>query len=311
MIDVEQIRKTFNGTPALDGFTLHVGPGELFGLVGPNGAGKTTLMKVLSTLLPVDSGTAQIGGLSVTAEEREVKRLIGYLPDQPGVYQDMSVREFLEFFADAFQLTGARHRAAVDRALNRSGLADRSRDSVEQLSFGMKQRLVLSKTLLHDPKVLLLDEPATGLDPIARIELREQLKQLQAEGITILISSHILSDLEDICSQIALIGGGRNATDVEGHSVIQLRTPQAPVRIYDIELLGDSAPAVKIVKSVAGTRLLESGTDRLAVEVTGADEQVTALLRTLVVAGVNVLRFDHRALGLEERYRLAFQERRP
>jgi ABC-2 type transport system ATP-binding protein len=311
MIDVEGIRKKFDGTQALDGFTLHVGAGELFGLVGPNGAGKTTLMKVLSTLLPMDSGTAEIGGLSVSTQAHEVKRLIGYLPDQPGVYQDMSAREFLEFFADAFQLKGARHQAAVGRALERSGLADRSRDSVEQLSFGMKQRLVLAKTLLHDPKVLLLDEPATGLDPIARIELREQLKQLQAEGITILISSHILNDLEDICTQIALIGAGRNAADVEGHSVIQLRAPQAPVRIYEIEVLGDGGPAVNMVNSLAGTRLLESSAGRLVVEIAGADEQVAALLRTLVVAGVNVLRFDHRALGLEERYRLAFQQRRP
>src|SRR5580700_9484633 len=271
MIDVEHLRKSFNGTRALDGFTLHVGAGELFGLVGLNGAGKTTLMKVLSTLLPMDSGTAQIDGLNVNLQTREVKRLIGYLPDQPGVYQDMSVREFLEFFADAFQLKGARNRAAVDRTLKRSGLADRSETSVEQLSFGMKRRLVLAKTLLHDPKVLLLDEPATGLDPLARIELREQLKQLQAEGITILISSHILSDLEDICTQIALIGAGRNAADTEGQAVIQLRAPQALVRICEIEVLGDSAAAVNILNSVAGARLLESGVGRLLVEIKGHD----------------------------------------
>ncbi len=311
MIDVEHIRKRFDGTQALRGFTLHVGAGELFGLVGPNGAGKTTLMKLLSTLLPIDSGTAQIDGLDVTTRGREVKRLIGYLPDQPGVYQDMSVREFLEFFADAFQLTGTRHRAAVDRALHSSGLEERSRGPVEQLSFGMKQRLVLAKTLLHDPKVLLLDEPATGLDPMARLELRKQLKDLQAQGVTILISSHILSDLEDICTQIALIGEGRNAADAEGHSVIQLRAPRAPARIYEIELLGDSAAAVSIVNSTAGTRLLESGASRLVAELSGTDDQVAALLRALVFGGVNVIRFDHRALGLEERYRLAFQERRP
>jgi ABC-2 type transport system ATP-binding protein len=311
MIDVEQLRKSFDGTRALDGFTLHVGKGELFGLVGPNGAGKTTLMKVLSTLLPMDSGTAEIGGLEVKTHAREVKRMIGYLPDQPGVYQDMSVREFLEFFADAFHVTGARQRTAVDRALERSGLADRSGNTVEQLSFGMKQRLVLAKTLLHDPKVLLLDEPATGLDPLARIELREQLKQLQAEGMTILISSHILSDLEDICTQIALIGAGRNATDADGHSILQLRAPQAPGRIYEIEVLGDSVPAAAIVNSVAGARTLESSAGRLVVEITGADEQAAALLRTLVVGGVNILRFDHRALDLEERYRMVFRERRP
>jgi ABC-2 type transport system ATP-binding protein len=221
------------------------------------------------------------------------------------------MREFLEFFADAFQLTGVRHRAAVDRVLERSGLADRSRISVEQLSFGMKQSLVLAKTLLHDPEVLLLDEPSTGLDPLARIELREQLKRLQVEGITILISSHILSDLEDICTQIALIGAGRNATDAEGHSVLQLRAPQPRVRIYEIELLGDNAPAVTIVNSVAGARTLESSADRLVVEMTGADEQAAALLRALVVGGANVLRFDNRALGLEERYRLVFREKRP
>jgi ABC-2 type transport system ATP-binding protein len=311
MIDVEQIGKSFDGTHALDGFTLHVGAGELFGLVGPNGAGKTTLMKILCTLLPADSGTAQINGLDVTDQPREVKRLIGYMPDQPGVYQDMSVREFLEFFADAFQLTGTRHRVAVDRALQRCKLADRSRDSVEQLSFGMKQRLVLAKTLLHHPKVLLLDEPATGLDPIARVELRQQLKQLQAEGITILISSHILSDLEDICTQIALIGAGHNAADAEGHSVIQLHAPQAPLRIYEIELIGDSSAAANLVNSVPGARVLESGAGRLAVEISGADEQVAAVLRALVLGGVNVLRFDHRAFGLEERYRLAFGEKRP
>ena len=311
MIDVEQLHKRFDGTHALDGFTLHVGAGELFGLVGPNGAGKSTLMKILCTLLPRDSGTAEIGGLDVNAHPQEVKRMIGYLPDQPGVYQDMSVREFLEFFAAAFQLSGARQGTAVDRALERSGLASRSRDSVEQLSFGMKQRLVLAKTLLHDPKVLLLDEPATGLDPLARVELREQLKRLRDEGITILISSHILSDLEDICTQIALIQTGRNAADADGHSVLQLRVPRSPARIYEIGMFGDSAAAATIVQSVAGTHLLESGAGRLVVEIAGADEQAAALLRTLVVGGVNILRFDHRALDLEERYRMVFRERRP
>ena len=156
----------------------------------------------------------------------------------------------------------------------------------------------------------MLDEPATGLDPIARIELREQLKLFHAAGITILISSHILSDLEDICTQIALIGDGRNATDAEGHSVLQLHAPPAPARIYEIEILGDVSIAASIVNSVPGSRLLESGVGRLAVEITGPDMRVASLLRALAVGGVNVLRFDHRALGLEERYRLAFGERR-
>lgn len=308
MITVEKVCKTFDGTRALDGFTLYVRPGELFGLVGPNGAGKTTLMKILSTLIPPDSGSAHIEGLNVQTHARAVKSLIGYMPDQPGVYQDMNVREFLEFFASAFHIPRSRQAAVVDRALARSALAERSTDSVEQLSFGMKQRLVLAKTLLHDPKVLLLDEPATGLDPIARIELRAQLKQLQAEGITILISSHILSDLEDICTQIAFIGGGRNATDPEGHSVIQLREPQAQVRTYEIGWIGDSALAVGIVNSATGARVLQSAVGRMSVEIKGADEYVSSILHSLVVGGVKVVRFDCRIPGLEERYQRTFGE---
>jgi ABC-2 type transport system ATP-binding protein len=310
VIAVEQLRKSFIGTHALDGFSLNVGPGELFGLVGPNGAGKTTLMKILSTLMAPDSGTVRIGGFEVRTQAREVKRTIGYMPDQPGVYQDMSVREFLEFFADAFHLSGVRHRAAVDRALERSGLAERAGDLVEHLSFGMKQRLLLAKTLLHEPKVLLLDEPATGLDPIARIELRERLKQLQAEGTTILISSHILSDLEDICTQIALIDAGRNATDAEGHSLIQLRASETPIRIYEIEFIGEAGAAVSIV-GASKARMVESNAGRIVVELKGGDEQAAALLRALVSGGANITRFDHRAPGLEEQYRRAFGEKRP
>jgi ABC-2 type transport system ATP-binding protein len=312
IVRVANLSKIYaSGFKALDAVDLEIRRGEIFALLGPNGAGKTTLMKILSTLLTIDSGKVQVGGLDVTTQGREVKRLIGYLPDQPGVYQDMSVREFLEFFADAFELKGDHHRTAVDHALEWSGLGARSDSPVEDLSFGMKQRLALAKTLLHDPKVLLLDEPATGLDPMARLELRRQLKELQAQGVTILISSHILSDLEDICTRIALIGGGRNAADAEGHSVIQLRTPQAPSRIYEIKLLGDGTTAVGVANSIPGVRVVESGTGRLAVEISGADEQVAAVLRALVLAGVNVLGFEQRAVGLEERYRLAFQEKRP
>ena len=309
MIHVDAVTKHFNGTHALDGFNLEVERGELFGLVGPNGAGKTTLMKVLATLLVPDSGIAAIEGLDVTQSPREVKRVLGYMPDQPGVYQDMTVREFLEFFADAFQLRGAEHRRAVAEALHRSGLEARSDVTVEHLSLGMKQRLVLAKTLLHRPRVLLLDEPATGLDPIARIELREQLKQLQAEGVTILISSHILSDLEDICARIALIGAGRNASDAEGHSVIQLKDAKAPMRLYEVELIGATDAATKVLASSNGVRVLKSDLGRLLMEVEGDDRQAAAVLRTLIMAGIEVVRFDHRAVGLEERYRLAFEGR--
>jgi len=306
VIDVEQVYKSFNGTRALDGFTLHIPRGELFGLVGPNGAGKTTLIKTLATLLRPQSGRAAIDGIDVTRDPQAIKRLIGYLADQPGLYQEMSVREFLEFFADAFVLRGGRRRSAVARALQRSGLEARSSAYVEELSFGMKQRLLLAKTLLHEPRVLLLDEPATGLDPMARVELREQLRALSADGVTILISSHILSDLEDICTQVALIAEGRNAKDGEGREVIPLRGQQAKAPLYEVEVLGDPAAVVAALAPVTGIRLVRQEGKQLLVEVAGSETEAAALLRTLVLGGVAVAHFVRRDVGLEDEYRRAF-----
>jgi ABC-2 type transport system ATP-binding protein len=324
MIEVEQLRKVYPGadgsdaarerqpgTAALDGFSLRVERGALFGLVGPNGAGKTTLLKVLATLLQPDGGSARIDGLELSASSLAIKAMVGYLPDQAGVYQDMSVREFLEFFAEAFRLHGPRRRRAVERALARSGLAERAESYVEELSFGMKQRLLLAKTLLHEPRVLLLDEPATGLDPSARLALRDELRRLNAEGVTILVSSHILSDLEDICTDIALIAQGRNAADAEGNTVIRLRRPELPTRAYEIEILGEAAVAAVLAAAVPGVRVLETGPARLAVEIAGADAEAAALLRHLVTAGFAVVRFAPRTVALEERYRRAFAPKPP
>ena len=311
MIEIEQLRKSFNGARALDGFSLRVEAGQLFGLVGPNGAGKTTLIKILATLLRVDSGQARIGGHDVAQEPRAIRALVGYLPDVAGLYQDMRVGEFLEFFADAFHLKGERRRVAVECALQRAGLGGRREAYVEQLSLGMKQRLLLAKTLLHEPKVLLLDEPATGLDPLARIELRELLKELNREGVTIFVSSHILSDLEDICTRVALIANGQNASDGQGHSVLTLAGPPQPQFFCEIEVAEPAGTAARAIEGFAGARVLAAAGSRLCVEVTGGADQGSALLRRLLDAGITVVRFDSRGPGLEERYRQAFGAKRP
>ncbi len=306
MIEIEDLRKSYNGTRGLAGFTLRIEAGELCGLVGPNGAGKTTLIKILATLLRPDGGRARIAGSDVGSEARAVRSRIGYLPDVAGLYQDMRVGEFLEFFADAFLLQRDRRRGAVEKALERAGLADRRDAFVEQLSLGMKQRLVLAKTLLHQPKVLLLDEPATGLDPLARVELRELLKTLNREGVTILISSHILSDLEDICTRVALIAAGRNATDAEGHTVLLLGGAAQASVTCEIDVSGPVMDAASAAASFAGARVLGVEGSRLRLEVAGGIEQASALLQHLLGAGVIVVRFDCRGPGLEERYRRAF-----
>jgi ABC-2 type transport system ATP-binding protein len=305
MIEVEQLGKNYDGTRALDGFSLNVAKGELFGLVGPNGAGKTTLIKILATLLAPSAGTVRMAGVDITEDRNAVKRMVGYLPDQPGLYQDMRLREFLQFFADAFHVSRERQKVVIDQALARSGLASRQDSYVEELSFGLKQRLLLAKTLLHDPKVLLLDEPATGLDPIARLDLRHQLKELNSEGVTILISSHILADLEDICTRVALISGGRNAPDAEGHTVIQM-AQAASTRVYEIEVAGPVDAARAVAESVAGTTVVKAEGTLLVVELKGGSIEGAGLLRRLVTSGVEVARFDYRSASLEERYQQAF-----
>lgn len=310
MIEIESLHKHYGKRAALENFSLRVETGELFGLVGPNGAGKSTLIKILATLLEPDSGRAVINDMDVGGAPAAVRSVVGYLPDVPGLYQDMRVEEFLEFFADAFHLHGTRRRQAVDRALERAGLDGRRNDFVEQLSFGMKQRLVLAKTLLHDPKVLLLDEPATGLDPLARIELRELLKKLNREGLTIFLSSHILSDLEDICTRVALIAAGRNAAGADGQSVVTLSGPAAApadsLVSCEIEIVGDAQVAARAAANLPGARVIFAEGRRLRVELPAGIAQGTLLLQALFVAGVVVVRFDARGPGLEERYRQAF-----
>ena len=268
--------------------------------MGPNGAGKSTLIKILATLVYPDAGAAAIEGFDVVGASGKVRARVGYMPDVPGLYQDMRVREFLEFFADAFRLRGLRRRAAVDGALTRAGLADRADTFVEALSLGLKQRLFIAKTLLHAPRLLLLDEPATGLDPLARIELRRLLRALNGDGITMLISSHILADLEDICSRVTFIAAGRLADESAAPA-----TTTAPGLTCEIEVLGDTARTVALLRDRPGVRLVESTGARVAVEVAGGPEAAAGVLRDLVAAGCAVVRFDPRG-GLEERYRRAF-----
>lgn len=305
MISVQKLGKRFNGVHALDGFDLEVREGEAVGLVGPNGAGKTTLLRTLATLLKPTAGSASIAGHDVRYEREKVRALIGYLPDIPGLYQQMQVGEFLEFFAEAFHVPKAQRAAAVELALERAGLQERRDAFVEQLSFGMKQRLVLAKTLLHSPRVLLLDEPATGLDPLARLELRDQLKRLHAAGITLVVSSHILADLEDICTRVVLIAQGRNA----GETV--MAAAAAPVTRCEIEFLGAPEAAEAAVRAFGADAVLASLGPPMLVEISGGAPRAAALLRHLVATGVDVVRFDPGGQRLEHHYREVFGGRKP
>ncbi len=209
MIETHNLTKRYGELIALNNLNLKIEEGDCFGFIGPNGAGKTTTIKILATLLKPTWGEARIDGLSVgPINARQVRSLIGYVPDYFGSYDDMVVKEYLAFFAAAYGIHGAKRESVIDDVLNLTDLAYKADAEVNGLSRGMKQRLSLARVLLHDPKVLLLDEPASGLDPRARIEIRELLKELHRMGKTILISSHILPEMEDFCTRIGIIERG-------------------------------------------------------------------------------------------------------
>jgi ABC-2 type transport system ATP-binding protein len=209
IIEARGLLKRYDGTLAVAGVDLAVEPGEIFGLVGPNGAGKTTMLRMLATLLPPTSGDAEVAGESIRRNPQAVRRVIGYMPDAFGVYDDMKVWEYLDFFGRCYGLGPAQRKRMIGDLLDLVDLAAKRDAYVLSLSRGMQQRLCLAHALVHDPQVLLLDEPASGLDPRARVELRELLRELRALGKTIVISSHILPELEELCTSVAIVDRGR------------------------------------------------------------------------------------------------------
>ena len=209
MIQTINLTKRYGDLMALSNLNLEIEQGDAFGFIGPNGAGKTTTIKVLATLLKPTWGEARIDGLSVgPVNARQVRSVIGYVPDFFGSYEDMVVKEYLEFFAATYNINGAQRRQVMDDVLALTDLTHKADADVNSLSRGMQQRLSVARVLLHDPKVLLMDEPASGLDPRARIEMRELLKELHRMGKTILISSHILLELADLCNKVGIIEQG-------------------------------------------------------------------------------------------------------
>jgi ABC-2 type transport system ATP-binding protein len=208
MIETHELTKMYGELYALNRLNLTLNQGDVYGFIGPNGAGKTTTMRILATLLNPSWGEATVCGYSIYTGSKEIRRVIGYMPDFFGVYDDMKVIEYLEFFASAYRIKGAARRKICEEVLELVDLTYKRDALVTSLSRGMTQRLGLARTLLHDPQVLLLDEPASGLDPRARIEMRALLKELRAMGKTILVSSHILPELADICNKIGIIEQG-------------------------------------------------------------------------------------------------------
>lgn len=319
-IRVEGLWHRFGSAPVLRGVSFEVAEGEIFGFIGPNGAGKTTTIRVMATLIEPTAGQVLIDGIDAAIEPERVRRIIGYMPDHAGVYERITIREYLEFFADAYRLPDG---SVVDAVLELTELKKLDDRLVAALSKGMKQRLQIARILLHDPKILILDEPASDLDPRARIEVRDLLLELRELGKTIFLSSHILTELSDVCTSVGILERGqlvaegpiaqiaerlarqRNHEHLEAPSLVapaasdsapEVRTPGGAVvppqarRRLRLRVLGDAHAVVPLLSGGGGIFSVDPGAaGQLTVVYTGDDRFVADVVRHLVSRGVGVV----------------------
>ncbi|HEX5148481.1 MAG TPA: ABC transporter ATP-binding protein [Candidatus Limnocylindrales bacterium] len=297
----EGLVKRYDRTLAVAGVDLDIAEGEIFGLVGPNGAGKTTTLRILATLLEPTAGDAEIAGWSVRRNPNEVRRVLGFMPDVFGVYDDMRVWEYLDFFARCYGLTAPTRKRIIGDLLELVELADKRNSYVQGLSRGMQQRLCLAHALVHDPKVLLLDEPASGLDPRARVELRELLRELRTLGKTIVISSHILPELEELCTSVAIVDRGRVLASGRIADIEQRLRVGAVLRarvLAEGEALEAARDWFAGQPDVAASAILPDGTVELGFR--GDEAGAAALLRAAIAADIPIATFSRAASDLEE-----------
>ena len=292
------VEKNYGSVRALDGLDLEVPEGSVFGLIGPNGAGKTTSMLVISTLLSRDAGKVEVVGVDPQSDPQGVRRLLGYIPDFFGFYENLTAREYLEFFAAASDVKGPRRKAVVSDLLALVDLEGKADADVNSLSRGMKQRLSLARALVHDPQLLVLDEPASGLDPRARVQLRELIAELSRLGKTVIISSHILSELEGICSHLAVVDDGK----VKAHGDLdEIRKALTSSRRVTVRMSDDRVDHVaSLLSAQSHVSEIDVEKGRVRFVLAGDDQESARLLGEVVGAGTDVAEWRVDAAGLEE-----------
>ena len=303
MVDIVNLTKYYDRFMALDNVNLHIEKGEIFGFVGPNGAGKTTTMKIMCGLTKATSGKIIIDGINVLKKSSDMRRVIGYVPDFFGVYDNFKVIEYMEFYGSMYGMTRRESDAAAERLLDLVNLSDKREEFVDVLSRGMKQRLCVARALIHDPELLVLDEPNSGLDPRARVEMKDIMKSLRELGKTVIISSHILPELSEMCSSVGIIDHGSIVTSGKVKDVMARGNAEAPVKIKGY-ILGLSVHdaleriSVMIRERFSVDRIVEKNGE-LIVYYHGDRESDAELLRSLVDHGVHVHQFIRENENLE------------
>ncbi len=301
MIELIDFGKDYGDFRAVDRLNLKIGAGELFGFIGPNGAGKSTTIRFLATLLKPSRGEGMVNGYSVNREPMMVRQSVGYMPDNFGVYDGMKVWEFLDFFAVAYRIGRTKRRQVIKDVLELLDLGHKRDDYVNGLSRGMKQRLCLAKTLVHDPPVLILDEPTSGLDPRARIEVKALLKELRRMGKTVLISSHILSELADTCTTIGIIERGQLLM----HGPIQeVYRRIRGNRLVEVKFVSGQGVGLSVIRSNPATRNVTVDEGSVTVELDTDDAGVAQLLRVMLSQGVEIRSYADKDPTLEDVFML-------
>ena len=306
IIEIHHLSKHFAKRAAVEDVNLTVEAGEIFGLVGPNGAGKTTTMRMLVTLLQPDRGEIFVGGHSVRKTPREVRRMIGFMPDSFGVYGDMTVHEALDFFGACYQIAPSKRGQLIKDLLELVDIGHRRDDMVDTLSTGLKQRLGVARVLIHDPAILVLDEPASGLDPRARVEIRELLLEIARLGKTIVFSSHILADVAELCTRVAIMENGKLAALGTLGQLSERAVPHRLIQISFLQPLEEEQvqSALATQPGVSGVRL-QNGLGKadwvsFQLEFTGDDSALRQLLTSLVQQGLPIVHFSEATQNLEE-----------
>ena len=297
MLSIRNLNKRYGKFQAVSDLNLDVPEGEIFGFVGPNGAGKTTTMKIICGLLRATSGEITLDGVDIIQNSRRMKEKIGYMPDFFGVYDDLKVSEYLEFYASIYNIKGQERKRITDDLLELVDLGSKREAYVDSLSRGMKQRLCLARSLVHNPRLLVLDEPASGMDPRARFEMNEILKNLKCMGKTIIISSHILPELAELCTSIGIIDQGRMVISGSNEEIMQQVYNKKVVRLKVTERLDD---AVLILKEYPFVDKLVIGENTIQAGFGGGDDEMSRVLSDLISRGIPVVSFAQMDGNLED-----------
>ncbi len=297
MIEVKGLVKCYGQFMAVDNLSFQIPTGCVFGFVGPNGAGKTTTMRIMAGLLRQTAGEVLYDGREMTSDRKFLKETVGYMPDFFGVYDNLKVKEYMDFFAGTYFIPVGERKALIDNLLQLVDLEEKKDFYVDALSRGMKQRLCLARSLIHDPELLILDEPASGLDPRARVEMKEILKTLGDMGKTILISSHILPELSEMCTQIGIIDKGR--MQIQG-SVADIMRQLTKKRVFHVKVLDETDVAAARAREFASVKHVIEAEREIQFDFDGTEQERAAILASMVRAGVPVIDFREQEGNLEE-----------